>query len=211
MQTFIIFCRCEDKISLRFYWGVRSVWEKEVYTGLYPRNVRRSLASFNADTREMRGKCEKRRRPRRRREDITYFIKCSEMRKHSKQLSWVNYWRNRLEENDKTVRICWMGELTWMFCVANLQLSAVTRPLCRAVVSRLITTHPISVKISRAKIVARVFVYKSLFINLWVKYVYTHIWKHILICVHYIGARPTWFVVFPYPHGTSRSPHFGDH
>jgi hypothetical protein len=26
----------------------------------------------------------------------------------------------------------------------------------------------------------------------------------------YIGARPTWFILFPHPHGTSRAPHFGD-
>jgi len=29
--------------------------------------------------------------------------------------------------------------------------------------------------------------------------------------VHYIGAIRTWFSFFPYPHGTSRAPHSGEH
>jgi hypothetical protein len=109
MQTVVIFCRCEDKISLRFYCGVRSVWEKEVYTGLYPRNVRRRLASFNADKGKWEGSMRK--GDALGAEDKTLFA----LLNVTKWESTANYWRKRLKESDKTVRICWIGELTWIF------------------------------------------------------------------------------------------------
>jgi hypothetical protein len=50
-----------------------------------------------------------------------------------------------------------------------------------------------------------ILIYNNLFINYI--HVYTHTQKHMLIHVHYIRARPTWFVFFPHPNGTSWAPH----
>jgi len=47
--------------------------------------------------------------------------------------------------------------------------------------------------------------------NVFINYICIYIYINILIYVHYIGARHTWYNFFPRPHGISRAPHFGDH
>jgi hypothetical protein len=44
----------------------------------------------------------------------------------------------------------------------------------------------------------------NLYIFIYKLHIY--IYKHMIIHVHYIGAKPTWFTFLPHSHGTSRAP-----